>query len=87
MIYELLYGTVHCTGRITYTAGTVDNRDDALRWCSDPCGTTGQVMRIPESDPLRWCPVRHCHMKRQHPWRGFREIPAPDDGPAGPEKI
>ena len=75
MPYELLYGTVHCTGRITYVAGTVATKDDAMRWCSGKDENRGRNTRIPETDPLRWCPVRHCHMKRQRPWRSYRETP------------
>ncbi|MFH1981780.1 MAG: hypothetical protein ABIL58_08045 [Pseudomonadota bacterium] len=85
MLYELLYGTVHCTGRITYSAGSVPTRDEALGWCKGTDGATPGGMRIPETDPLRWCPVRHCHMKRQRPWRAFREIPSAGSTPVRPE--
>ena len=87
MAYELLYGTVHCTGRITYNAGTVPTKDDALNWCETPPEAVTDKMRVPETDPLRWCPVRHCHMKRQRPWRAFRLIPATVSPTAGSEKM
>lgn len=86
MPYELLYGTVHCTGRISYSAFTVATLDDATQWCSDVHGAENDALRVPETDPLRWCPVRHCHMKRQRPWRAFREIPPAGSAPASPEK-
>lgn len=80
MTFRLLYGTAHCTGRITYEAGTAETREEALAWSRTDTGASDRTTRIPESDPLRWCPVQHCHMKRQRPWRSFREIL-----PAGPE--
>jgi len=86
MPYELLYGTVHCTGRISYSVRTVATLDDAKRWCSDGPDAEADTLRVPETDPLRWCPVRHCHMKRQRPWRSYRKIPAGDEAPAAGEK-
>ena len=83
MPYELLYGTVHCTGRITYVAGTAETKKAAIRWCRGEDADRDGKLRIPETDPLRWCPVRHCHMKRQHLWRSCREIPETESESAG----
>ena len=86
MPYELLFGTVHCTGRISYNGGTAATRDDAAQWCNDVQAAEKDTQRVPDTDPLRWCPVRHCHMKRQRPWRAFREVTATGDAAARQEK-
>ena len=33
--------------------------------------------KVPENDPVRWCPVRHCHMKGQTPSFFFQTIERP----------
>lgn len=70
--YELIYGFVHCVGRTYYHAGYADSQDEASRWVAQHTGDTRLKIGVPETDPARWCPVRHCHMKRQKPWFGYR---------------
>ncbi len=79
--YQLQYGYMHCVGRTTYSAGSVDTQAKALAWVQSQARDNPPV-RVPDEDPVRWCPVRHCHMKRQKPWFAFRE--AASAGPAEP---
>jgi hypothetical protein len=77
--YQLQYGYMHCVGRTTYAAGTADTQAEALKWVkaqsvSKPC------IRVPDEDPVQWCPVKHCHMKRQKPWFAFREVENSEPG-------
>ena len=69
---ELLYGYLHCTGRTQYHGGYAADEAAADRWVRKQVRTGGGRKHVPEDDPVRWCPVRHCHMKRQKPWFGFR---------------
>ena len=71
---ELLYGFVHCVGRILYHAGFADSDAAAERWVRKQIDGTPEHLVVPEADPVRWCPVRHCHMKRQKPWFGYRSM-------------
>jgi hypothetical protein len=70
--YELIFGTVHCVGRNSYPAGCTGSREAAERWIRHCIGGASNTPRVPDSDPLRWCPVHHCHMKRQRIWFGYR---------------
>ena len=72
--YELLYGTLHCVGRAVYTAGTVATEAQARDWVAARTGAGPGHPGIPGEDPVRWCPVRHCHMKRQKPWVAYRKV-------------
>ena len=77
--YQLRYGYMHCVGRTTYIAGTVDTQAEALQWvAAQSVLKTGN--RVPDEDPVRWCPVKHCHMKRQKPWFAFREVKTSEPG-------
>jgi hypothetical protein len=69
---ELLYGFVHCVGRTLYHTGFADSDAAAERWVRKQIDGTPEHLVVPEADPVRWCPVRHCHMKRQKPWFGYR---------------
>jgi hypothetical protein len=72
--YRLEYGFLHCIGRTVYAAGTAATEEQARAWVaarSTPAPGNGVV---PADDPIRWCPVRHCHMKRQKPWFAYRKI-------------
>ena len=71
--YELQYGCMHCVGRTVYSAGTVDTEEQARDWVTARTGTRPDHPGIPDDDPIRWCPVQHCHMKRQKPWFGYRK--------------
>jgi len=68
--WELIFGYMHCIGRTVYSAGFVRFESDALRWVETQ-REKGRAA-VPAQDPIRWCPVRHCHMKFQKPWFGCR---------------
>lgn len=72
--YELIYGTMHCTGKKIYSAGVVKTLGEAEEWVLAHRNGRGGRLPLPEHDPVRWCPVRHCHMKRQRPWVDFRPV-------------
>lgn len=76
--YQLHYGYMHCIGRTTYTAGTADTLGEALEWVKQHSASGPCKSRIPDEDPARWCPVRHCHMKHQKPWFSYRKVKNPD---------
>lgn len=78
--YELIYGYMHCIGKTTYPAGVADSREAAEQWVRQKQCAKHPAIRVPDSDPIRWCPVRHCHMKAQKPWFAWRRIdPAEKD--------
>ena len=81
MAFELTYGYFHCIGRTVYSAGFVSSEDDAEKWVHDKQHGKGGKTVVPESDPVRRCPVRHCHMKFQKPWFSYRQT---GDGPDAP---
>jgi len=70
--YELVYGYLHCVGRTQYHGGYAEDEAAADRWARQNAGEKPDPERVPDEDPVRWCPVRHCHMKRQRPWFGYR---------------
>jgi len=72
--YELQYGYMHCVGRTVYSAGTVDTEEQARDWVAARTDIGPDHPGIPDDDPIRWCPVRHCHMKRQKPWFAYRKL-------------
>jgi hypothetical protein len=71
--YELIFGFVHCIGRTEYHAGFADTEEAATEWVRLAQQGKGGRIVIPEADPVRWCPVRHCHMKRQKPWFRYQK--------------
>jgi len=71
--YRLEYGYMHCVGRTVYTAGTVDSEEQARAWVTARSEMPDGKRCPPDADPIRWCPVRHCHMKRQAPWFAYRK--------------
>ncbi|MCP3951625.1 MAG: hypothetical protein GY697_05320 [Desulfobacterales bacterium] len=71
--YRLEFGYMHCIGRTVYTAGTADTEEKARAWVYDQSIDNSDGPVIPTDDPIRWCPVRHCHMKRQKPWFAYSE--------------
>jgi hypothetical protein len=75
--YELIYAYLHCIGRMEYRAGVVDTEAEAEEWVRARQKEKTWRMRVPDEDPVRWCPVRHCHMKRQTPWFSYREVFCP----------
>lgn len=70
--YELIYGYQHCMGRTQYSAGYADSEAAAQRWVRERAGKGAPRVHAPAQDPLCWCPVTHCHMKRQGAWFGYR---------------
>lgn len=58
---------MHCVGPKDYEVGCAGTRKEALEWKKSHEGNTGKRFTVPEGDPVRWCPVRHCHMKVQTP--------------------
>ena len=69
---ELVYGYLHCVGRTQYHGGYAEDEATADRWARRNAGRKMGWEQVPDGDPVRWCPVRHCHMKRQRPWFGYR---------------
>ncbi len=72
--YQLLYGYLHCVGRKVYAVGTVETEEEALEWVEAGTGSERFKTRPQDDDPVRWCPVHHCHMKRQKPWFSYVEV-------------
>ncbi|MFO8110990.1 MAG: hypothetical protein R6T92_00625 [Desulfosalsimonadaceae bacterium] len=69
---ELVFGFIHCIGKTVYPAGFAASESEAVRWVEkQKQGENGRV-KVPPQDPIHWCPVRHCHMKCQKPWFGYR---------------
>ena len=71
MVYELHLTTMHCIGRLDRVVGTVGSQKEAEAWaCGDNDGGPDPGRALQE-DPIVWCPVKHCHMKRQKPVRSY----------------
>ena len=75
--YELIYGYMHCIGKTFYHAGFVDSEEAAARWVRQSASEDFVRARVPDKDPIRWCPVRRCHMKFQTPWFSYRRVRNP----------
>lgn len=71
--YRLEYGYMHCVGKTVYLAGIADTEQQARAWVAARSASLAGNPGIPDEDPIRWCPVRHCHMKSQKPWFAYRE--------------
>lgn len=71
---ELQCETIHCFGRVTTKMGTVTSQEEAREWFEDQ-RTNYKRSLLPESDPIRTCPVVRCPMKMQVPRYSSREIP------------
>lgn len=65
--YRLMVRYMHCVGPKEYEVGHADTREEALEWKKNHEGNNRKPFTVPEGDPVRWCPVRHCHMKIQTP--------------------
>ena len=73
--YRLMVRYMHCIGPQDYQMGHARTRAVALEWKESHESTNSNRFKVPENDPVRWCPVRHCHMKVQTPVFFFQ----PDD--------
>jgi len=71
-MYELIFGFQHCFGKTEYRAGKVDSREDALLWVAE-MERGEKKLPVPETEPLRTCPVTSCPIRRQVPWFSFRK--------------
>jgi len=65
--YRLMVRYMHCIGPQDYNVGYADTREEALKWKERRHVNNKKCFTVPEDDPVRWCPVRHCHMKIQTP--------------------
>ena len=65
--YRLMVRYMHCIGPQDYQVGHVLTREEALEWKESYQADSSKRFKVPENDPVRWCPVRHCHMKIQTP--------------------
>ena len=73
MAYELHLTTIHCIGRLNHVVGTTDTEAEAKAWVERSTDGALKPGGIPKDDPMVWCPVKHCHMKRQKPVRSYCE--------------
>lgn len=74
MRYELCVSTIHCIGRLNHVVGVVETEAEARAWVEGSGDGAFKPARIPKEDPIVWCPVKHCHMKRQKTVRSCHEI-------------
>lgn len=72
-MYELHLTTIHCIGRLDHVVGVVDTEAEAMEWVKGSADGAWKPVRIPKDDPIVWCPVKHCHMKRQKAARSYGE--------------
>ena len=72
-MYELLITTLHCMGRMKHVVGKTDTEAEARAWVGNVDGDHLDRPRVPSDDPVAWCPVRHCHMKRQKGVRSYQK--------------
>ncbi len=72
-MYELHLETIHCIGRLNHVVGVTDTEEEAKAWVKGVADSALKSVRIPKDDPIVWCPVKHCHMKRQKPARSYQE--------------
>ena len=74
MAYELYLATVHCIGRLSHVVEVVDTQAEAETWVRGEERNGQKPLTVLREDPIVWCPVKHCHMKRQKPVRNYREL-------------
>jgi len=72
-MYELHLATIHCIGRLNHVVGTTDTEAEAKAWVEGSADGALTAVRVPKDDPIVWCPVKHCHMKRQNAVRSYLE--------------
>ena len=74
MTYELYLTTMHCIGRLKHVVGAVDTLAEAEAWISGEHPEGLRFSTVLREDPIAYCPVKHCHMKRQKPAFTYREV-------------
>ena len=72
-MYELHLTTIHCIGRLDHVVGVVGTEAEVMEWVAGSADGARKPVRIPKDDPIVWCPVKHCHMKRQKTVRSYRD--------------
>jgi len=65
--YRLMVRYMHCIGPQDYEVGRAQTVEEAEEWKASHQVNGGKRFTVPDNDPVRWCPVRHCHMKIQTP--------------------
>ena len=65
--YRLMVRYMHCIGPQDYEVGHAHTVGEAEEWKALLQADSGRRFKVPDNDPVRWCPVRHCHMKIQTP--------------------
>ena len=70
--FELIYGTIHCRGKTTYSAGYVETEEEARSWISRHQEGQCRPLKIPPEDPVRVCKADFCPFKSQKPWVSYR---------------
>jgi hypothetical protein len=78
-MYKLHLETIHCIGRLNHVVWTTDTEAEAKAWVQGSADGSLTARRMPENDPIVWCPVEHCHMKRQKAVRSYREMVQKDE--------
>ncbi len=73
-MYELQFGFLHCVGKKLYSAGFTNSLEEAQEWVKENRRSNKKSYKPPKEDPIVWCPVKHCHLKKQSPFFSFREI-------------
>ena len=71
--FELVISSIHCIGRLNHVVGVTDTEEEANVWVKGLADGVLTPAPIPKDDPIVWCPVKHCHMKRQKPARSYHE--------------
>lgn len=79
VLYELIYGFVHCRGRTTYSAGYVNTLTEAEAWLKKNREVTSRTVKVPHEDPVHYCKAAWCPFKRQKPWFDIRELRKPEE--------
>jgi hypothetical protein len=70
--FELIYGTIHCRGKTTYSLGVVDTEEEARLWVKNNQEGKCRPLKIPPDDPVRTCKAAYCPFKGQKPWVSYR---------------
>lgn len=69
--FELIYETIHCRGKTTYSAGYVDTEEEARSWV-ERSQEGKDCLKIPPEDPVRYCKADYCPFRGQKPRVSYR---------------